>query len=161
MHLDVRTERAEAMSLPPASFDVAVMFDVIEHLFDPRVVLEATRRALRPGGLFVVSTPNFDALSRRALGAAWAVLSPLEHLYYFTELTLTKMVEAAGFSRVRAIRTVQDRTAAEVMNFRYTHAPGTARNRLYAAAVTVAGRSTAGLVQRAGLGDTLVCAGRV
>ena len=38
------------------------LIDVIEHLFDPRAVLEATRRALKPGGLVVVGTPNFDAL---------------------------------------------------------------------------------------------------
>src|SRR5687768_3302830 len=31
--LDVRQERAEQMSFTPGAFDVAVMFDVIEHLF--------------------------------------------------------------------------------------------------------------------------------
>ena len=47
--VDVRLERAEARSFPPAAFDVAVMFDEIEHLFEPRALLEATRRALTPG----------------------------------------------------------------------------------------------------------------
>ena len=75
LSLDVRTEAAEAMSFEPGSFDVAVMFDVVEHLFDPRAVLEATRRVLKPGGLLVVSTPNFDALSRQVLGIDWAVIS--------------------------------------------------------------------------------------
>ena len=56
--LDVRQERAEQMSFAPATFDVAVMFDVIEHLFDPKAVLAATRRALKPDGILVVSTPN-------------------------------------------------------------------------------------------------------
>ena len=61
------------------------MFDVIEHLFDPRSVLTAIARALVPGGLMVISTPNYDSASRHLLGVDWAVLSPLEHVYYFTE----------------------------------------------------------------------------
>lgn len=158
--LDVRTERAEAMSFEPGSFDVAVMFDVIEHLFDPRAVLEATRRALGPGGLLVVTTPNFDALSRYALGVDWAVLSPLEHMYYFTEATLARLLGAAGFSGITPIREQAGRGAIETMNFGYTNALGTPRNRIYAAAVTRLGAVAYRAVQRAGRADALLCVAR-
>ena len=36
----------------------------------------------------MVSTPDFDRLSRFVLGIDWAVLSPLEHVCYFTQQTL-------------------------------------------------------------------------
>ena len=137
------------------------MFDVIEHLFDPRAVLEATRRALTPGGVLVVSTPNFDALSRYALGLDWAVLSPLEHVYYFTEATLAKMLASTGYGDVTPMRDALGRGPVETMNFHYSHAPGTIRNRLYRAAVTYIGPGTYGLVQSSGHGDALVCVGRV
>jgi SAM-dependent methyltransferase len=43
---------------PDASFDVVCSFETIEHLTDPgRLVAEAAR-VLRPGGIFVCSTPN-------------------------------------------------------------------------------------------------------
>ncbi len=158
--LDVRTERAEAMSFEAASFDVAVMFDVIEHLFDPRAVLEATRRTLRPGGVLVVTTPNLDALSRYALGVDWAVLSPLEHLYYFTETTLARLLASTGFDAVTPVRDAVGRGPIETMNYNYTHAPGTVRNRAYALAVNGFGAAATRWVQSAGRADALICVAR-
>ena len=75
----------ERLDVPEAAFDAAVMFDTIEHLFDPRASLASAARALVPGGRLLVATPNFRALSRSLMGSAWAVLSPLEHMYYFEE----------------------------------------------------------------------------
>lgn len=156
LQVEVRQERAEAMSFPAGSFDVAVMFDVVEHLFDPRTVLEATRRALRPGGLFVVSTPNFDALSRIVLGVNWAVLSPLEHVYYFTEATLERMLNLCGFSRVEVVREYAGADAVQTMNYHYTHAPRHWRARAYGAFVTAIGPPIKRMVQSAGRADGLL-----
>jgi len=83
LELDVKSVPAEVMLVTPDSFDAVAMFEVIEHLFDPRSVLTAVARSLAPGGTLAVSTPNFDAASRHLLGVDWAVLSPLEHVYYF------------------------------------------------------------------------------
>ena len=154
--LDVRTERAEAMTFAAGSFDVAVMFDVIEHLFEPRAVLEATRRALKPGGLLVVTTPNFDALSRYALGIAWAVLNPFEHLYYFSEATLTALLASCGYAGVRRIRTFGGWGAIESMNYRYTHAPESWRRSLYERGVRRLSPARVQSVQRFGAADTLL-----
>jgi SAM-dependent methyltransferase/glycosyltransferase involved in cell wall biosynthesis len=48
----------EASCFPSASFDVVVSFELIEHLASHRLFLTEVRRILRPGGLFLVSTPN-------------------------------------------------------------------------------------------------------
>lgn len=157
--LDVRRERAEAMSFPPASFDAAVMFDVIEHLFDPRAVLEATRTALRPGGVLVVSTPNFNALSRLALGVEWAVLNPLEHTYYYTASTLCRMLDSCGFHDARSLRSIAG-LPIESMNFQSTHAPSAPRTRLYRVLVTRLGGALAPAVRAAGAADALLAVAR-
>ncbi|MCA1560177.1 MAG: class I SAM-dependent methyltransferase [Acidobacteria bacterium] len=154
--LEVRQERAEAMTFAPRSFDVAVMFDVIEHLFDPGAVLGATHSALRPGGLIVISTPNFDALSRHALGADWAVLSPLEHLYYFTEGTLAAILQRAGFQRIQFVRQFAGWGVPQTMNHAYTHSPGGRRARLYEKAVQHLGEAAHSLVLRFGRADSLL-----
>lgn len=153
--LDVRTEAAEAMSFEPGSFDVAVMFDVIEHLFDPRAVLEATRRALKPGGLVLVGTPNFDALSRHVLGVDWAVISPLEHVYYFTEDTLRRMLDACGFGSVHFER-MTNRMPIEFMNYRSTHAPEKWRARVYEWLVNRHGEALGEWVQTRSRGDAIL-----
>jgi SAM-dependent methyltransferase len=59
-----------SLPLPDASIDLAVAFEVIEHLADWREFLLEARRVLAPGGQFIVSTPNKDyyAESRRLSG---------------------------------------------------------------------------------------------
>ncbi|MEX2662178.1 MAG: class I SAM-dependent methyltransferase [Vicinamibacterales bacterium] len=155
--LDVRPEPVEAMTFPEGAFDVAVMFDVIEHLFDPRTALQATRRALTPGGILVVSTPNLNALSRHALGVDWAVLSPREHMYYFTERTLDRMVQSSGFGPATFERRFDGRDVDETMNYRQTHAPGHWRARWYKALLHRAGETLLPIVQTTGRADAIIC----
>jgi len=148
LQLPIRRERAEDAPIEAGSFDAAVMFDVIEHLFDPRAVLSAIARALAPGGTLVMTTPNFDSASRYLLGVDWAVLSPLEHMYYFTEDSLRRQLAATGFSDVRFERQHVMWGPQETINFRYTHGPngiraGCARSSCGQAAVRSPGSCSA------------------
>ena len=158
--LPIRRERAENAPIEPGSFDVAVMFEVIEHLFDPRAVLAAIARALTPGGTLVISTPNVDSLSRYLLGADWAVLSPLEHVYYFNEDSLRRLLEASGFSDVRFVKEHDMWGPQQTVNFEYTHAPGELRARVTEWIVDRGDVRLARRLQRAGRQDALLCFAR-
>jgi SAM-dependent methyltransferase len=48
----------EAVPLLPASFDLISSFQVIEHLVDPTLYLNAMTRLLAPGGTALITTPN-------------------------------------------------------------------------------------------------------
>jgi 2-polyprenyl-3-methyl-5-hydroxy-6-metoxy-1,4-benzoquinol methylase len=154
--LDVRQAPAEDMPFEPGSFDAAAMFEVIEHLRDPMAVLRAARRAVRPGGALVLSTPNLNSVSRWILGRQWAVLSPAEHLYYFTEGTLTAILVKAGFSRVEFVRELESWLLYETMNVRYTHAPESVRARVYRSLVFRYGPERYREIQRRGYADGLM-----
>ena len=155
--MEVAQLPAEQLGVLSDLFDVVVMFEVIEHLFDPRLVLEQVQRLLRPGGTLVLSTPNFNALSRFALGNSWAVLSPAEHLYYFTRDSLRALLQAAGFNTTRFYNDFSGWGTFETMNPRYTHAPRSLRTRLYNYFVVSIGRVGYRWVLAGGRGDTLLC----
>jgi SAM-dependent methyltransferase len=158
--LDIRKQPAEEALIAPAAFDAAAMFDTIEHLFEPLAVLQAVARALTPDGVLVVSTPNFDAASRFILGQPWAVLSPLEHVYYFTEDSLRRILVAAGFREVTFIRRHAMWGPLETMNYHYTHAPGAWRARAAARLLNTGGLTLARALQTAGRQDALLCFAR-
>src|ERR1700730_6312902 len=158
--LDIRREPADTLNVQAATFDAVVMFDTVEHLFDPRAVLRSVARALVPGGQLLISPPKFRAFSRQLLGSSWAVLSPREHMYYFDEKSLGRLVEGCGFTSVRFVRQNAAWTPQETMNFVYTHAPRSLRARLAALVGRIGGYPLARGVQRAGRQDILLCLAR-
>jgi SAM-dependent methyltransferase len=54
---------ARVLPVPDASRDVVISFETIEHFAEQQQFLDEVRRVLRPGGLFVVSTPDRDNYS--------------------------------------------------------------------------------------------------
>lgn len=142
------------------TFDAVVLFDVIEHLYDPVDALRRLYAIARPGAVILVSTPNFNALSRTALGRQWSILSPLEHLYYFTEDTLQRALEAAGFSAVRFERQHHDWSMFDTLNARATHTPDSRRAKQYQAWIDANGKARYREVQAAGRGDILMAVAR-
>jgi 2-polyprenyl-3-methyl-5-hydroxy-6-metoxy-1,4-benzoquinol methylase len=91
------------LSLAPASFDVVLCGDLIEHLRDPEAFLTRIRALLRRDGRLVLSTPNVAnwALRLGLLFGRWRYtergLLDRTHVYLFTRATLTEMLEGAGY----------------------------------------------------------------
>ncbi len=86
--------------LPPGSFDVAVLADVIEHTRDPLGDLRHVWRALRAGGVLFIAVPSLDSWSARLMRKRWIDFK-LEHLFYFDSLTMQSMLFRAGFEHVQ------------------------------------------------------------
>lgn len=79
-----------------APFDVVAAIEVVEHVENPREVIRQAMSALRPGGLLVVSTPNFASLGRIAAGARWHAILPASHIVYFTPRALRRVLQECG-----------------------------------------------------------------
>ena len=78
-------------------FAVAVLLDVIEHLSEPTDMLSRIHRELAPGGLVVISTGDWGSLVSRAFGSHWRLMTPPQHLFFFSHKTLPLMLERLGF----------------------------------------------------------------
>lgn len=99
--LDVRAEPLSAAALEGRGpYDAAVMLDVIEHLADPFAGLSAIHDALAPGGHLLLTTGDFGSPVARAMGKSWRLLTPPQHLFFFTRESLSRLLERAGFSVV-------------------------------------------------------------
>jgi len=76
--------------------DVIVMLDVIEHLPEPIAVLRMLGERLRPGGLVVITTGDFNSLAARMAGPRWRLMTPPQHLWFFTPASLRHSAHALG-----------------------------------------------------------------
>ena len=88
-------ERAGAAR--PEGYDVITLSHVIEHLLEPAEVLQSCRDRLRPGGLLVIATPNWESRAHAHFGRSWLHLDPPRHVQIYRSATLSKIVEEAGF----------------------------------------------------------------
>ena len=91
----------EGAKLPSGSADALVMLHVIEHVPSPVETLREVHRVLKPGGTFVLETPRYDTLMFKLLGRRERSLGCDGHIYFFTNETLRRAVELAGFECLR------------------------------------------------------------
>lgn len=85
-----------APELVGRQFDVVTMWDVIEHVTDPKAEICGSRNLLKPGGVLVLHTMDIDSLAARLMGSRWPWLMDM-HLHYFSQKTMRAMLEEAGF----------------------------------------------------------------
>jgi SAM-dependent methyltransferase len=101
LRLDV--SRAAFTDLPAESetLDAVVLWDVIEHLPNPRQTVEQAYAWLRPGGVIALSTGDFASLTARLHGADWSLMTPPWHQFYFSRATVRRLLESVRFDVVR------------------------------------------------------------
>jgi len=76
--------------------NIVVMLDVIEHLEHPQATLALCGEFLTPGGIVLLTTPDFSSALARFTGKSWRNMTPPQHLWYFTRGSIAKIAAAAG-----------------------------------------------------------------
>lgn len=82
-------------------FDVISLWDVLEHVPDPKGVIRECHRLLKPNGLLVVNYPDIGSWIARIMKRSWFFLLSV-HLYYFTRASLGRLLADAGLTVVLA-----------------------------------------------------------
>ena len=80
------------------SIDLVVLFDVIEHLPDPRATFALCHQLLNPGGVIVLTTGDFGSFLARLAGVRWRLMTPPQHLWFFTQESMRRLATGSGFS---------------------------------------------------------------
>ena len=100
--------------LPEAEFDAVIVDQVLEHLGDPRKVLQEVARSLKPGGFLLAGTPGVPGVETRLRRAGTEAnplaaltdrdldaISPLIHTNLFNAHSLKVLAQYAGLTWYR------------------------------------------------------------
>lgn len=101
--LPVREGGPEAFLDQPSSFDAVTLNHTIEHVHDPRQLLQHVYELLKPGGFLYLETPNIDAFGHRDYGEYWRGIEAPRHLILFSIKALLELLHQTGFERHQMI----------------------------------------------------------
>lgn len=87
------------------SFELITAIDVIEHFEDVEMDLKGILEILKPGGAFVIQTPDIDCDQAKQSGSSWGALKSLEHLHLFNQYNLNTLAGRIGFNKLEYIKT--------------------------------------------------------
>lgn len=99
---DLNRERL-ADHFPPASYDVVVCADVLEHLADPADILKQAAGMLKPGGRVIASIPNVAyiglvlGLMEGEFEYRGEGILDRTHTHFFSRRKLLELLEGAGY----------------------------------------------------------------
>jgi len=99
----LRVEDFAALPEQQANYDAVVMLQLIEHVDDPVLVCERVFSLLRPGGVFIIETPDLDGLDYRLFKKRWwGHYHFPRHWNLFSRDSLVRMLAERGFEIARA-----------------------------------------------------------
>ncbi|MCC6290754.1 class I SAM-dependent methyltransferase [Candidatus Nomurabacteria bacterium] len=77
-------------------FDLITLWDVIEHVEAPAVVISSLKKFLNPKGKILLETPRFGVLAEFS-GENWPHLLPVQHLSVASKEGMQKLARRTGF----------------------------------------------------------------
>jgi len=95
--LEVSTNLYSTGKLFNQYFDALILFHVLEHLANPKILLsELIKHNLKKEALVVIEVPNIKSLQARIAGSKWMHLDIPRHISHFTSVQLEQMARESG-----------------------------------------------------------------
>ncbi len=104
--IDVDPGELEQQGYQDGQFNLVTAWHYLEHVYEPDEILAELFRITRPGGCCFVEVPARTPIAW-LMGRYWVPLQAPAHLWHFSEDTLRRLFEQAGFEVVRTQRGMQ------------------------------------------------------
>jgi SAM-dependent methyltransferase len=95
----------EEAPFPREHFDAILFQHSLEHVAVPREDIDRARQLLRPGGVLIISVPNFGSWQRRSFQADWRHLDVPRHRTHFTSAGLQQLLADSDFAQIETSTT--------------------------------------------------------
>ena len=73
------------------------MHHVIEHIKNPVTFIDEVKRILRPGGILIIGTPDFDSACARRYGKNFRLLNDPTHISLFSNDSMHRFLRDKNF----------------------------------------------------------------
>ena len=114
-NVQVKVGDIESVDAPDGSFDVVVMWDIIEHIIRPLKALTEVARILKPGGYLFISTDDAANWLPKILGRHWWSLAAPLHLCHFSKQGLALASSRVGLGPPAFFSDPREYTIAEII----------------------------------------------
>ncbi|GAB4431859.1 MAG: methyltransferase domain-containing protein [bacterium] len=94
--LNIEQGTIDENPFPEKSFDMVCLWDVIEHLVDPKKDLLKIRKLLKNDGILLINYPDIGTWMAKLFGRRfWWIISV--HLHHFDRKTISEICKLTGF----------------------------------------------------------------
>ena len=99
-HLNLNVSKGDLFSanFPDEFFDLATLYNVLEHMHDPVRVMKEIHRILKKEGSLIIQIPNSNSLQCKIFKKRWAAFDVPRDLYYFGTERLRSLLGKVGFT---------------------------------------------------------------
>jgi len=95
----ISTDMTDLSAVPDESVALAFMVHVLDHLLDPRAMLEQIRTKLKSNGRLAIVTHNEHSFLRSAMGKRWPPFC-LQHPELYNPRSIARLLKSAGYGSV-------------------------------------------------------------
>ncbi len=121
-----------SLNLPDESFDLIILWHVLEHMNDPRGTMKRLTEMLAPSGTMIVAVPNFQSIEAEIFKRFWFHVDIPWHKFHFSGRSMERLAQECRL-RIMRVNTLCIEQGVYGLLQSALNAMGWPRNELYEA----------------------------
>jgi len=85
-------------------YDAITISHVLEHVHNPKILIDSIYRLLKPNGILYLDTPNIDSYGAKKFGKNWRGIEAPRHLILFNNKSVKLLLTTCGFVDIKFMR---------------------------------------------------------